>query len=104
MALTTSKTATGAALIAAILASAGGYQFLKKHPEPTLRTVFVACEKGELSGIACCEDMNKVTDVKQELDQCGQVTPTSHDPFGVRAREEDEWDVRVAREKAAFVK
>lgn len=104
MALTTAQTKTGAALIAAILASAGGYHFLKHNPEPTQRSVFAACEKGEISGTVCCEDMKKVTDPDKGLEQCGAVKPMSPDPFGVRAQEEDEWDLHVAREKAAFIK
>lgn len=127
MALTTSQTATGAALIAAILASAGGYQFLKKNPDPTLRTVFAACEAGQLSGVACCEDVLKMnfslppikpvmplTDqnlkenvtplTPQQEQQCGAVRPMFHDPLGVRDVEEAQWDAKVAAEKAAFVR
>ena len=127
MALTTKQTATGAALIAALLSTAGGYEFLKKNPDPTERTVFAACEKGELSGIACCEDVLKMdftvgqikpvmplTDsnlkenvmplTPQQQQQCGMVRPMFPDPLGVRAQEEADWDAKVAREKAAFIK
>lgn len=126
MALTTAQTATGAALIAALLASAGGYEFLQKNPDATQRTVFAACEKGELSGIACCEDVLKVdfavgqikpimplTDsnlkenvlplTPQQQQQCGMIRPLFPDPLKVRAKEEADWDAKVAREKMAFV-
>jgi hypothetical protein len=92
MATPLQKTAAVSALVALITASIGGEHFLKKHPDPTLRETFAACEKGELSGIVCCEDMSKVTDWSQMMEQCLPVTPQNHDPGGFRAKEEDEWD------------
>jgi hypothetical protein len=92
-----------AALIAAVLASAGGAAFLKHHPNPTLREVFKACEAGKLSGLACCEDMNRVSDIStmaSMLYECGQVSPSTHDPFGVRTKEQDDWDKRLAMENS----
>ena len=101
MALSPKQTKTGAALIAALLASSGGYAFLHKHPNPTLREVFAACEKGDVRGSACCEDMNQVSDISSMdtmLQQCGMVTPQDNDPFGTRKQEEDDWDKRLAEE------
>lgn len=86
------KTALSAALIASLLASYGGSQFLKKNPNPTLRDVYVACEKGDVRGIACCEDMLRVKDMNKQLEQCGMIQPGQPDPFGVRKMEEDAWD------------
>ena len=86
------KSKIQAALIALILASAGGAAFLHHNPNPTLRDVFLSCEKGELSGIACCEDMNKVEDWRDPLKSCGMITPKNHDPFGVRILEENKFD------------
>lgn len=90
--MATKTTAATAALIAALLGSIGGYHFLKKHPNPTMREVYAACEKGEVSGIACCEDMLRVTDKDKTFEQCGMIKPAQPDPFGVRAQEEDDWD------------
>lgn len=104
MALSTGQTAAGAALIAALLASAGGAVFLKKHPDPTLRDVFKGCEAGELHGIVCCEDVLRVKDQSKYMEQCAPITPENHDPLGVRAREEDDWDIQVAKQKEAFIK
>lgn len=127
MALTTAQTATGAALIAALLASGGGYEYLKKNPEVTLRGVLASCEKGDLTGIVCCEDVLKVDfavgqikpvmplteqNLKENVmpltpkqqEQCGAVRPMFPDPLGTRAKEEADWDAKVAREKAAFIK
>ena len=81
------------------MVSAGGYQFLAQHPKPTLREVFLACEQGKVSGIACCEDMNKVTDWPHMLEQCGQVSPKNHDPFGFRVKEENDWDALQAQQE-----
>ena len=100
MPLSTAQTATGAALIAAVLGS-GGYAWLKHTPEVTQRSVYAACEKGDLNGEVCCEDMNRVQDFKDTLTQCGPVSPGHPDPFGVRAEEEADWDAKVAAEKAA---
>lgn len=88
-----SRKAIIAALIALISASAGGAAFLHKHPQPTLREVFASCEKGELSGIACCEDMSHA-DFSKPFDQenCGMVSAGHPDPLGFRAQEEDQWD------------
>ncbi len=101
------KTKIGAALIAAILASAGGAAFLQDHPNPTLREVYIACEtpsaedptKGKIYGMVCCEDMNKVTNVANMLEQCGLVQPGKPDPFGIRKQLEDEWDKELKREQ-----
>lgn len=92
------QTALTAALVAALLASIGGSQFLKKNPDPTLRDVYVACEKGEVSGIACCEDMTRVKDFNRQNEQCGMIAPGNPDPFGVRKIEEDAWDRMQADE------
>lgn len=81
-----------AALVAALLASTGGAVFLTHHPDPTLRDVFAACEKGDVSGLACCEDMSKADMLHNMLGTCGQVTPSNHDPFGIRATLETNWD------------
>ena len=94
------QTAITTTLIAAILASIGGASFLKKHPDPTLREVFVACETGELTGLACCEDMRLVTDPRKIIEQCGAVTPQNHDPLGLRKQEEDQWDEVNTKQKA----
>lgn len=101
MALTTGQTAAGAALIAALMASAGGYLFLKQHPNPTLREVFKACEGGTVSGIVCCEDMLRVKNQNNYANECGMVSPQNPDPFGVRGNEEDDWDALVAKQKEA---
>jgi hypothetical protein len=96
------KTPAVLALIATILASAGGTAFLRKHPNPTLRDVFASCEKGELAGIACCEDMNAVKDWNHVMDQCLPVAPQNHDPGGFRAKEEDDWDKQQAEQLKAM--
>lgn len=99
MALSTAQTATGAALIAALLGSVGGTAFLKKHPDPNLRLVYQACEQGEITGIVCCEDVGRVTDPERFFDQCGMISPGNVDPFRVRDNEENAWDEQVAKEK-----
>ena len=111
MPLSPSQTKTGAALIAAILASAGGYQFLKHNPNATLRDVYTACEQGKLDGIVCCEDVTKINFANaislakkpslltdDEKKQCGAVRPGFHDPLGFRVKEENDWDSQVAKE------
>jgi hypothetical protein len=80
-----------AALVALLLASAGGGTFLLHHPKPTLKDVFLACEQGKLTGMVCCEDMNKA-DVYDWENSCGMITPENHDPFGTRKQEENAWD------------
>lgn len=93
------KTKTGAALIALILASAGGAAFLHKNPNPALRDVFGACETGSLHGIVCCEDMMHVTKAGDSLEnQCGMVRPGFPDPLGYRKFEEDRYDAKVKQE------
>ena len=99
MPLPASKTKIGAALIAAVLASGGGIAFLHKHPNPTLREVFAACEAGQMDGIACCEDMHQVKNWQDMMAECGAVAPGSPDPFGVRKLEEDGWDAELAAEQ-----
>jgi hypothetical protein len=92
-----------AALVAAVLASAGGAAFLNHHPKPTLREVFNSCEAGELSGLACCEDLNQVHDISSMttiLAECGQISAAAADPFGVRTKEEDDWDKKLAMENS----
>ena len=76
------------------MASAGGAAFLHKHPNPTLREVYAACEKGDLSGIVCCEDMRRanMNDATRLSDSCGMIKPGQPDPFGVRKQEEDAFD------------
>lgn len=87
-----------AALIALVLmgGGAGAKAWLHKNPAPTQRTVFAACEQGVLRGIACCEDMMMVKSmadpIEKILAQCGMVQPGMPDPFGVRAKEESDWD------------
>lgn len=81
-----------AALIALILASAGGAAFLHKNPNPTLRDVFAACEKGELRGIACCENVLLASDMRFPEKDCGAVSPENHDPLGTREKLENDWD------------
>jgi hypothetical protein len=47
--------------------------------------------------------MNHVHDISSMtaiLAECGQISPSAHDPFGVRAREEDDWDKRLAMENS----
>ena len=86
-----------AALVALISASAGGAAFLQKHHEPTLREVFLACEKGDLSGIACCEDVRLIDFTKgiEGLKSCGMVSPHDKDPLGYREKEQDDWDKQL---------
>lgn len=96
------KSKITAGLIGLILASAGGVAFLEKNPNPTLRDVYAACEKGDLVGIACCEDINHVTDLKRPLDTCGLISPKNPDPFGVRKALEDEFDRALEAEKKGF--
>lgn len=93
------KTAISAALIASLMASYGGEQFLKKNPNPTLRDVYAACETGAVSGIACCEDMLRVTAIENQLQQCGMIARGNPDPFGVRKEEEDGWDWMHAQQQ-----
>ena len=102
MALPTKKTALMTALIASLLASAGGAAFLHKHHNPTLREVYAACEKGEIEGVVCCEDVLRVSDWSRMLKQCGLVTPGKPDPFGVRNKQEDEWDKTQAEQLGAM--
>lgn len=92
------KTAASAALVALLMASAGGYQFLKKNPNPTLRDVYVACESGKVSGVACCEDVLRVKNFDKMLQECGMISPSNPDPFGVRAQEETDWDKLQAQQ------
>lgn len=99
MPLPYAKTKIGAALIAALLASGGGIAFLHKHPDPTLREVFKSCEASEVNGIACCEDMNRVHNWQNMMQDCGPVSPENHDPFDVRKSEEDAWDAELAAEQ-----
>ena len=72
-----------AALITLVLGTAGGIAFLQSNPTPTLREVYAACEKGDLRGIACCEDMMRVTDWEKPLESCGMIEPGKPDPFGL---------------------
>jgi len=57
------RTALKAALISAILASAGGIAFLKIHSNPTLNEIQAACAKGEVSGAVCIQDINGEIDI-----------------------------------------
>jgi hypothetical protein len=87
------KSAIGAALIAAVLASAGGAAFLAHNHNPTLRDVFKACEAGNFPGsVVCCEDLTKVKDTAETPNQCGLISPGNPDPFGTRSALEDDWD------------
>jgi hypothetical protein len=90
----TPRTAITSGLIALILASAGGVAFLHKNQNPTLREVYAACEKGDLSGVACCEDMRRADMVHGDrlAETCGMIGPGKPDPFGVRKQEEDAFD------------
>lgn len=85
--------AASAALIAALMATAGGYAFLQKHHEPTLREVFAACEKGELNGMACCEDVL--------TKDCAPISKEHPDPLGIRALEESDFDILKAKQEKA---
>lgn len=96
------KTSITASLIALILAGAGGSVFLHGHPNPKLRDVFLACERGQISGLACCEDMGQVTDwldKEKVMEKCSPVTPKNHDPLGVREKEQDDWDAKLKLER-----
>lgn len=79
------------ALVALLLASIGGAAFLKVNPEPTLKDVYLACEQGKLSGIVCCEDLNRVKDISKPMESCGAITVGNPDPLGVRKQQETDW-------------
>lgn len=88
-----------AALVTLVLGSMGGFAFLQKNPNPTLREVFAACEKGDLSGLACCEDMSQVKDLEKPLESCGMIKPGSPDPLGIRKQIEDAFDKAISEGK-----
>lgn len=92
MAMTTKQKAMTAALLALISSSTGGYEFLKKHHNPTMREVYASCEKGELSGLVCCEDTNSIIDWNKPFETCGMISAGNPDPLGYRIKEEDDWD------------
>ena len=88
-----------AALITLVLGTAGGALFLQKNQEPTLREVYAACEKGELRGLACCEDLTGVQDWHKPLETCGMIEPGDPDPLGIRKQLEDAFDKALSEGK-----
>ena len=88
-----------AALVTLVLGTAGGALFLQKSPEPTLREVYAACEKGELRGLACCEDLSAVQDWRKPLETCGMIGPGEPDPLGIRKQLEDAFDKALSEGK-----
>jgi len=60
-----------AAVIALLLASAGGAEFLKRHPNPTIEEIKAACDKGEVLGVVCESDILNKKDFLSSGDQDG---------------------------------
>lgn len=96
------KTAVVLALLAALGSTYGGLAFLHKNAHPTLREVYKACEAGDVNGVACCEDMNRVANLNDPLPTCGMIKPGAADPYGMRAKMENDWDAMNAEQQKAL--